>query len=78
MKKALECLERIDKEYATIEYEDYNTCYKTINKALIKAQEQEKALDEIQTIIDNWLINGQYESNYALEKIDNVLEKYNI
>lgn len=49
-----------------------------IKNYILKSQEQEKALDEIQTIMDNWLINGQYESNYALEKIDNVLEKYNI
>ena len=45
--EAMNCLERIDKEYATIGYEDFNTCYKTIQQTLLKAQEQEKVLEII-------------------------------
>ena len=42
--EAMESLERIDKEYATIENEDFKICFNTIKQALIKAQEQEKVL----------------------------------
>ena len=40
--EAMECLERIDKEYASIESDDFDNCFNTIKQALLKAQEVEK------------------------------------
>ena len=45
--EAMESLERIDKEYATIENEDFKICFNTIKQTLLKAQEQEKILSVI-------------------------------
>ena len=42
--EALECLERIDKEYLTIESKDFDNCFNTIKEALLKAQEPKQYL----------------------------------
>ena len=40
--KAMESLERIDKEYATIEHEDFKICFNTIKQALVKQKKKKK------------------------------------
>lgn len=39
--ESIECLERIDKEYGTIECDDFDNCFTTIKQYILKAQEQE-------------------------------------
>ena len=70
--EAMESLERIDKEYATIEHEDFKICFNTIKQALLKAQEQEKKLKALE-IVDKkrvnihkfkWCVFKKYYVNY--------------
>lgn len=53
--EALECLERLDKEYASIESDDFDNCFNTIKQALlelksIKEAEPSEALRELSII----------------------------
>ena len=88
--EAMESLERIDKEYATIENEDFKICFNTIKQTLLKAQEQEKILSIIlkkridlesfySTFIKDNLSYKYYEKyygTYGLEKLTK--EEYDI
>lgn len=56
--EALECLERIDKEYLTIESKDFDNCFNTIKQALLKAQEQEKENELLKEIIKSLFDRG--------------------
>lgn len=50
--KAIECLERIDEEYSTLDNEDFEICFNVIKKSLLKAQEMEKENDKYKKVID--------------------------
>lgn len=56
--EALKCLERIDKEYLTIESKDFDNCFNTIKQALLKAQEQEKENELLKEIIKSLFDRG--------------------
>ena len=71
--EAMESLERIDKEYATIEHEDFKICFNTIKQALLKAQEQEKENKVLKACIKDW--EDDYEHlKFASEKKEKALE----
>ena len=71
--EAMESLERIDKEYATIEHEDFKICFNTIKQALLKAQEQEKENKVLKACIKDW--EDDYEHlKFALEKKEKALD----
>ena len=65
--KAMESLERIDKEYATIENEEFKICFNTIKQTLLKAQKQEKENELLKEIIKSLFDKGcplhQYMDN---------------
>ncbi len=61
--KAIECLERIDIEYSTIESEDFDICYNIIKHSLLKAQELENRIN-IETETKQKVI----KHNFALQK----------
>jgi hypothetical protein len=50
--EAMKCLERIDKEYASIESDDFYNCYETIKQTLTTKSKKEKAFDIIKENFD--------------------------
>lgn len=78
--KAMECLERIDKEYATIENEDFKICFNAIKQALLKAQEQEQEKENQELKDTNMkyakIIDDFQTKNMRLEKTLEILKKY--